>query len=76
MYFDPYVYQVCALINYCNFYRKGADLPDVKHADKESLALFKTFVRHFQEYELLKDYIPGHLCAITMAKLVEFPISS
>ena len=61
-----------SLAKYCDFYRKGADLPDIKHMDKDSLALFKTFVKHFQECESLKDCIPGHLCAKTMAKLLEF----
>ena len=50
----------------------GSDLPGIKHMDEDSLTLFKTFVRHFQERESLKDYIPGHLCAKTTAKLLEF----
>lgn len=57
----------------CTHYRRGADLPDVQYTDKDSLALFKTFVKHFQECEILKDYIPGHLCAKTTTKLLEFP---
>lgn len=68
-----YVVLICVLITYYNIHRRGADLPDVKHADKDSLALFKASVRYFQECESLKDCIPGHLCAKTTAKLLEFP---